>query len=442
MIANQIVPPPYFLQEASQLLQQIDVELQTLRSNFSTQKVHTLMRLTHTLKGAAATVRLDAIKTTTQTLENTFKALCFPDAILTSVVEGLIFDGYDCLKLLLSVQINQSPIDELDVTERMAGIVSKLQENLGDQFGQDSYLPTSTQLGVDVTQSIFESGVAEYLDELDQALREKVQTAILVELLQAQAEVFIGLAESLELPGFGGIAQVTLRALNRHPDQVVTIAQLALVDYRVGQTRVLQGDRAQGGITSAALIQLANEPIALQDNWSRTLWKWLNQPMVIPFWTAWSRKEPQSQAVPLAAKTQPLKTVFHHCHQVLNEYTNLQGKPVHVQTKGGDILVEQTILNSLHAPLLHLVRNAFDQDIEVPAVRRQQGKSTVGTIQLAAKQADNYLVICVWDDGCGPPPNAIYKQLQSQIKALQGTITVVRQTHKGTCFTLRIPTKA
>ena len=72
------------------------------------------MRLAHTLKGAAATVGLDAIKTTAQTLENTFKALCAPDVSLTITVEQLIFEAYDCLKLLLSVQLTNAHIDEFD----------------------------------------------------------------------------------------------------------------------------------------------------------------------------------------------------------------------------------------------------------------------------------------------------------------------------------------
>ncbi|MBT9317426.1 Hpt domain-containing protein [Leptothoe spongobia] len=440
MIANQIAPPPTFLQEASQLLQQIDAELPTLRQNFSIQKAHTLMRLTHTLKGAAATVGLDAIKTTTQTLENAFKALCVPDAKLTSVVEGLIFDSYDCLKLLFSVQLNKTAISEFDILERMTGIVSKLQENLGDQFGQDGQLPTSTQLGVDVTQSIFESGVTEYLDELEHAL-EISDAAILTDLLQAQADVFVGLAESLRLPGFGDIAQATLVALQQQPVQVVTIAQLALVDYRAGQAAVLQGDRTQGGTPSTALKQLGHEPIALKKSWIRNLWKWLNQPISLPRWSPQSKNTQNSQIIPLVAKIQPLNTVFHHCRQVLNECTQQQGKPVDVQVKGGEVLVDQTLLNSLYAPLLHLVRHAFEQDIEIPAVRRQQGKSTVGTIQLAARQVEDCLVICIWNDGCGSNPNLICKQLQPQIKALLGKITVTHRPQRGTCFTLRLPTE-
>ncbi|MEM9805636.1 MAG: hybrid sensor histidine kinase/response regulator [Cyanobacteria bacterium P01_D01_bin.56] len=287
--------PAYFLQEASELLQQIDNELQTLRQDFNIQKMHRLMRSAHTLKGAAASVGLDAIKKTTHSLEDTFKALCTPDTTLTPIVERLIFEAYDCLRLLLSAQLSDAQIDESAVLDRMANVVVKLQENLGEQFGQGGYLPTSSELGFDMTQAIFEMGVAQRLEALESALKTP-ETADLKSLLQSQAEVFFGLAESLNLPGLGDIAQTTLTALEKQPDQIFQIATVVLEDYRAAQTAVLQGDRSQGGAPSEALKILAQQPSSkgrqrdplskqLQDqesrlskpNWLKRAWLQLKQ---------------------------------------------------------------------------------------------------------------------------------------------------------------------
>ncbi|MEM9164698.1 MAG: Hpt domain-containing protein, partial [Cyanobacteria bacterium P01_F01_bin.4] len=310
MTSDPAIPqqvPSYFLQEASELLQQIDHELQTLRQDFSVSKMHSLMRTAHTLKGAAASVGLDAIKTTTHSLEDAFKALCAPGSTLTPAVEGLIFEAYDCLQLLLSAQLADANIDQSVILDRMAGVVTRLQENLGDQFGQDGYLPTSTELGFDMTQSIFEMGVAQRLNDLEEALKAPEPEALKA-LLQSQADAFCGLAESLHLPGFGEIAQVTLKALDKQPDQVVQIAIAALADYRAGQASVLQGDRSQGGAPSPALkkigassgkqspsknkksppkktdqhakIKARNpQPKKSKSGWFSRLWQRLNQPI-------------------------------------------------------------------------------------------------------------------------------------------------------------------
>ena len=245
----------YFLQEAEELLQTMDDELQDLSESFSVQKVHNLMRAAHTLKGAAASVGLDSIKNATHSLEDVFKALCHADTVISVELEGLIFEGYDCLKLLLSAQLSSAQVEEADIVERMTGVMTRLRAALGDRFGQDGQLPTSSELGFDMTQSIFEVGVMQRLDSFEAALIDPDIEALRA-LMETQAEVFVGLAESLNLPGFAEIALTTQAALVQNPQKILEIADVALADYRAAQVDVLGGDRAQGGIPSAALKQL------------------------------------------------------------------------------------------------------------------------------------------------------------------------------------------
>jgi two-component system, chemotaxis family, sensor histidine kinase and response regulator PixL len=52
---------PYFLQEAQELLQTLEQGLLNLRQDHSINQVNNLMRATHTLKGAAASIGLETI---------------------------------------------------------------------------------------------------------------------------------------------------------------------------------------------------------------------------------------------------------------------------------------------------------------------------------------------------------------------------------------------
>ena len=246
----------YFLQEATELLQTMDDELQDLAQSFSVQRVHNLMRAAHTLKGAAASAGLDSIKEATHSLEDIFKALCHQDTSISIEMEGLIFEAYDCLKLLMSAQLAGSQVDESDIANRMVGIVAQLQVQLGDRFGQEGYLPTSTELGFDVTQSIFEVGVTQRLEAFEEALIASDVEALSA-LMQSQAEIFVGLAESLDLPGFGAIARAAQSALNQNPHLALEIAPVALANYQAARADVLAGDRTSGGTPSAALEQFA-----------------------------------------------------------------------------------------------------------------------------------------------------------------------------------------
>ncbi|MGB7251859.1 MAG: Hpt domain-containing protein, partial [Phormidesmis sp.] len=275
----------YFLQESAELLQTMDDELQTLRQNFSVQTVHNLMRAAHTLKGASASVGLDAIQKATHSLEDIFRALCYPDTAVSVEMEALIFRAYDCLKLLLSAQLAGAEVDETDILERMATVVAHLQKKLGSRFGQSGHLPTSSELGFDMTRSIFEVGVAQRIETLSKAL-ENPDSQVLLDLLKTQCEVYAGLAESLDLRGFGEIAQTTLEALSQQPDKILEIALVALENFRLAQVAVLEGDRQQGGAPLPALEQFCTEqnashplPIPAKASRIRRLWKALTHPI-------------------------------------------------------------------------------------------------------------------------------------------------------------------
>lgn len=250
----------YFLQEAQDLLQEIEQELLSFKEDPNTARVHNMMRSAHTLKGAAASVGLEVIKEISHVLEDAFKTLYNPEVVVDEEIESLLFKGYECLRLPLMAHFNGGTVDESSMLDRAAGVISQLQEKLGDNFDTDPPLPTSEELGFDVVKSIFETGVEEKLTRIKNAPIDKLATT-----LQQKAEVFLGLGESLNLPGYKAIAEATLEALANYPDEVEMIAQLALADFRNAQKAVLNGDRITGGEPSEDLLTLAQGEITIED---------------------------------------------------------------------------------------------------------------------------------------------------------------------------------
>ncbi|HEY9628547.1 MAG TPA: hybrid sensor histidine kinase/response regulator [Coleofasciculaceae cyanobacterium] len=247
-----------FLIEANDLLQAIEQELFNLKQDRTPAQVHNLMRAAHTLKGAAASIELDTVKSVAHVLEDVFKTLYNPEVVIDAEFTALLFQAYECLREPLMAEFMGTSVNESDVLHRSAAVLSRLRTHLGSLFDQEPPLPTAAELGFDLVQSMFESGVEQRLQNLAIALTQP--SNILLKHLQSEAEVFLGLAESLQLKGFGEIAQATLAALTAHPDRVQQIATLALADFRQGQAAVLGGDRTQGGTASRPLKQLAHHP--------------------------------------------------------------------------------------------------------------------------------------------------------------------------------------
>lgn len=229
----------YFLAEAPDLIQTIEQELFSLSENHSIARVHNLMRATHTIKGGAATVGLETIQMIAHSLEDVFKALYSPNVVIDAELQTYLFQAYECLQLALTSELTGSIINEEELLQRATTIFAKLQGKLGDNFGDDSHIPTSEELGFDIVQSIFEVGVQQRLGSIIEALTNIEDDTELIDFFSSQLDVFLGLAESLNLPGFGEIAQTALTALQTNPNQVRQIIEIAHADLEQAQCNIL-----------------------------------------------------------------------------------------------------------------------------------------------------------------------------------------------------------
>lgn len=247
----------FFIEEAAELLHIIEMGLLDLRNERSTAKIHEVMRAAHSIKGGAASVELDTIKTIAHRLESIFKALYSDTVIITPELETALLQGYDCLRMPLEQQISSGTMDEAIALAQAEPILQTLEGLLGEALHEaESYVPTSEELGVDIVASIFEVDVVQGLERLQEVRRNPGAYPVVGEL-RAQLEVFSGLAEILSLPGFGVLTQAALDAIQHHPDRLLDILDLVLGDFETAKNAVLAGDRKQGGSPSVALQALA-----------------------------------------------------------------------------------------------------------------------------------------------------------------------------------------
>jgi two-component system chemotaxis sensor kinase CheA len=72
-----------------------------------------------------------------------------------------------------------------------------------------------------------------------------------------------------------------------------------------------------------------------------------------------------------------------------------------LETSGEDAELDRTIVEQLADPLMHMVRNAVDHGLELPADREKAGKPAEGRIRLSALHQSGHVVIAVSDDGRG-----------------------------------------
>ncbi|MGC1394715.1 MAG: response regulator [Coleofasciculaceae cyanobacterium] len=231
----------FFIEEAPELLQVIETNLLTLVQEKNTAKVHNLMRAAHSIKGGSAGVELEVIAILAHRLESIFKAL-YNEALEIDIdLESQLLQAYDCLRFPLLEQIKNGDFDAVQAIELAEPVFALIEERLGDALNQsENYIPSSTELGIDLNLYIFEVNVQEGLEHLARVIATPQDYEVAAEL-QAQLEVFAGFAEILDQSEFSAIAQTALTALNTHHHSALEIAQLAFNDFQAVRQAVLDG---------------------------------------------------------------------------------------------------------------------------------------------------------------------------------------------------------
>jgi two-component system chemotaxis sensor kinase CheA len=180
----------------------------------------------------------------------------------------------------------------------------------------------------------------------------------------------------------------------------------------------------------------------------------------------------------------PVGPMFHRFARNVRDSARKSGKLARMLVVGEDVEVDTTILEHIHDPLMHMIRNSVDHGLEAPEVRRALGKDPSGKIVLQAFHDSGNIVVQISDDGAGLDHERIIQHARRQgivpdgirlteseihnlifqpgfstadkiselsgrgvgldvvrrnVNALSGAIQVESRKGQGTTFTIRLP---
>jgi len=105
---------------------------------------------------------------------------------------------------------------------------------------------------------------------------------------------------------------------------------------------------------------------------------------------------------------------FNRFQRVVRDAGIELGKNIDLVITGGESELDKTLIEKIGDPLMHLVRNAIDHGIELPAARAAAGKPANGTLRLNAYHDSGSIAIEIADDGAGLNRDRILKKARAQ----------------------------
>ncbi|HVI51891.1 MAG TPA: chemotaxis protein CheA [Candidatus Sulfotelmatobacter sp.] len=100
----------------------------------------------------------------------------------------------------------------------------------------------------------------------------------------------------------------------------------------------------------------------------------------------------------------PIGSLFSRFRRLVRDLSKELGKDVQLTTSGEETELDKTVIERLHDPLVHLIRNSLDHGVGSPAEREGSGKPRQGTVHLSATHSGAQVLIRIKDDGRGIDP--------------------------------------
>ena len=455
--AQMIEVRALFFAECREGLDVLEVGLLGLDEKADRERIDTIFRAAHSIKGGAGTFGFNDIAAFTNGIETLLDEMRRGRrGVAASTVQTLL-DACDCLRGMVSATEGGTPIDRARadaLTAAMNGSVdpaesrARAENPVSAETGTGSgwrvrFAPVPDLLKVrnEPTRMFAElaklgtlhveadSAALPALENIDPhlchlawtlTLRGAVPRQVIEEIFDwvdpACELTFTALSETAPRAAAGDAREVTPAAAPDAAERAVpaAAARPSVRPARPAQVRAVETASVRVATDKIdGIIDLVGELLITQSMLSRfadeSASAGLRQSLL-----QLARNTRELQESIMTIRMLPVSSAFNRFPRVVHDVAAKLGKKVELHMVGESTELDKTVLEKIIDPLVHLIRNALDHGLESPEVRRAAGKSEVGRVQLAAFHEGGSVIIEVRDDGAGLDRAKILEKARAQ----------------------------
>lgn len=109
----------------------------------------------------------------------------------------------------------------------------------------------------------------------------------------------------------------------------------------------------------------------------------------------------------MRTRMQPISNIWAKFPRIVRDLAISCGKQIRVEMEGKETELDKSLIEAMKDPLTHLVRNAVDHGVEMPAARQAAGKPEEGCLLMRAYHEGGQVHIEISDNGAGIDPRRL-----------------------------------
>lgn len=379
-----------FVEEASEHIESIEASvLEVERAPNDSEKIDTLFRPFHTIKGMAGFLNLRDVNCLTHEVETLLDQGRRGKRTITPGLIDLVFDVVDILKVQISSiatwmanpegeVIPQPPV--VDMIAHLRGVVSGRIEPGVRERGTGS---AAQKIGENlVEQGTCPREVVDFaLDRQSEETDGRKTGEILVDMGAATPKQISQALRPQGTADAGTGATGGPSVLAEQSVRIDTVKLDALVDMVgelvIAQTQVIANPRIAGDPQLAKNVSQVGKIVR------------------------------DVQEAAMGMRMIPVGGTFNKMARLVRDVARKANKQVNLRISGEETELDKNVIQQISDPLVHMVRNAVDHGIEPPEGRRAAGKPICGEVHLSAFHHGGNIVIEIRDDGKGMDPKVL-----------------------------------
>jgi chemosensory pili system protein ChpA (sensor histidine kinase/response regulator) len=469
-----------FSEEALEHLDVLEAGLLALEDDPGEQAnqsmIDQLFRSAHSLKGAAALLKYQAISEIAHEVENLLEAIKLGTLHPGERLHDALLAAIDGMRTLLQM-IGRPDYADFSALQALR-LCQQLQTACSSQEPEEEKESTAGILAAQVPGQRQTSSVKVEIDQIDQLMRVLGEMTMTKNHLLEQVQQAEQMKEEIDFA-----QERLLREVRRFSE-------------RHEYARPQEAAPADGASLVADFEELEFDRYDELNLFSRKLHEMSNdiQEALVSIRSAFGQISVDVEVLDRMTaelkdrlsviRTLPVERLYQRFRRTFRDLVRASGVQAELRFEGGETRLGRTVIDGLFDPLVHLLRNALAHGIESVEERRAQGKPDSGTIRILTQRRGNSALIRIEDDGRGIPLEQVRHKavslgwlaaeerpddqalidlifrpgfstrsvvddiagrgvgldaVLSRLSDLNGTVDVETDTGRGTCFILQIP---
>ncbi len=370
-----------FIVESGELMDNVIQDIVVIEQNQDEEVVNSIFRAVHTIKGTASFLGFNALSQLAHKGEDVLGVIRKGEMVIDQAVADILLESFDLMKAMIN-DIRDNGSENHDAS----GVIVRLSDLLNPSKKDPVEPPAKKKIGEILLEEnmITRSELDEMLKKQEIEKDKKIGEIVVEEKLVTEAQLNKALVKQKTQKAEEQSIRIDVKKLD---DLMNLVGELVLGKNRLilVNSLVKKGEGTEAVFDN--LTDVANYIEAITN---------------------------ELQLSVMRARLVPISKVFNKIPRMVRDLCSEFKKDIELKMEGEETELDRSLIEALHDPLIHIIRNSVDHGVEIPDHRIASGKRPKGLLAIRAYNEGNHIIIEIFDDGKGINMQAVKDKVREK----------------------------